>query len=75
MVSNPDALGSAGSPAAKRMRLYRLRKRCGLRCLTIELPDKIIAALIQRGLLTPQARDDPAAVTHALYVHLARTLE
>ena len=57
------------------MRLYRLRRRCGLRCLTIELPEKTIVALIRAGLLTPQARDDSAAVTQALYVHLARTLE
>lgn len=57
------------------MRLYRRRKRYRLRCLTIELPEKHIVALIRRGLLTQQARDDLDAVTQALYVHLARTLE
>lgn len=63
------------SAAADRMRLYRLRKRCRLRCLAIELPEKHIAALIRRGLLKQQARNDVDAVAQALYVHLARTLE
>jgi hypothetical protein len=57
------------------MRHYRLRKRYGLRCLTIELPEKHIIAMIRRGLLKRQGRDDPAALAQALYVHLARTLE
>ncbi len=63
------------SPAARRMRLYRIRKRFGLRCLTIELPEKHIVALTRKGLLKQQARNDPDAVIHALYVLLARTLE
>jgi hypothetical protein len=75
MVSNLGALVAEGSAAARRMRHYRLRKRYGLRCLTIELPEKHIAALARRGLLAQQARNDPEAVTQALYVHLARTLE
>jgi hypothetical protein len=57
------------------MRLYRLRKRYGLQCLTIELPERHVVALIRRGLLARQARHDPNALVQALYVHLARTLE
>jgi hypothetical protein len=75
MASDPDTLPPEGSGAAKRMRQYRLRKRYGLRHLAIEFPEKHIVALIRRGLLTQQARNDPDAVTQALYVHLARTLE
>ena len=52
-----------------------MRKRFGLHCLMIELPEKHIVALIRRGLLKQQARNDPDAVVHALYVLLARTLE
>ena len=73
MVSDPGA--SDGSPAAKRMRLYRLRQRYGLRCLTIELADKTVVALIRKGLLAARASHDREAVLQALYVHLARTLE
>ena len=75
MANNLDVPRPEGSSAAERMRLYRLRKRHGLRCLTIELPEKHIDALIRRGVLKQQARNDPEAVTQALYVHLARSLE
>ena len=75
MASDSNAHPPEGSAAAHRMRLYRLRKRCGLRCLTIELPEAKVAVLVRTGLLNSQARDDPAAITQALYVHLARTLE
>jgi hypothetical protein len=74
MASNPDAARPEGSSTAKRMHLYRLRKRYGLRYLNIELPEAKVAALVRMGLLSSQARNDPDAVTQALYVHLARTL-
>ncbi len=38
--------GDTTNSAAQRMRLYRMRKRFGLHCLTIELPEKHIVALI-----------------------------
>jgi len=75
MTSDSNAHPPEGSAAAQRMRLYRLRKRCHLRCLAIELPEKHIVALIRRGLLKQQARNDVDAVAQALYVHLARSLE
>ena len=74
MASDPD-MAQPESAAARRMRQYRIRKRFGLRSLTIELPEMKIDALIRRGLLKQQDRNNPDAVIHALYVHLARTLE
>jgi hypothetical protein len=63
------------SPAAERMRLYRERRRDGLRCLTIELRETEVDALIQRGLLSSETRNDPGAVVDALYGFLDRTLD
>jgi len=57
------------------MRLHRERRRLGLRCLMIELRETEIDALIRRGLLQPETRNDPGAVSNALYVFLERTLE
>jgi len=64
----------ARSPAAKRMRLHRERKRQGLRCLTIELRETEIDALIHEGLLQVDARNKIDVVREALYAHLDRTL-
>ena len=46
-----DATSPVPSPAAERMRRHRERQRDGLRCLTIELRETEIGALIQKGLL------------------------
>ena len=62
------------SPAAERMRLYRERRRSGLRCLTIELRETEIDALIRRGLLKSETRNVDAEIIRALYAHLDRTL-
>lgn len=67
----PKMSSSAG---AERMRLSRLRKRCGLRCLTVELSQQHIDGLIRHGLLKKQQSHDNDAVLQALYVHLARAL-
>jgi hypothetical protein len=64
----------ARSVAAERMRLHRERRRKGLRCLTIELRETEIEALIRRGLLKPETRNDPSAVSDALYAFLDDTL-
>jgi hypothetical protein len=45
-----------------------------MRCLTIELRETEIEALIRRGLLKSETRNDPSAVTKALYAHLDGTL-
>jgi len=52
------------------MRLHRARKLAGLRCLTLEVREAEIAALIRKGLLRP----DSMAVRNALYSLLDRHL-
>jgi hypothetical protein len=73
-VSPPTTEPAARSAAAERMRLHRERRRNGMRCLTIELRETEIEALIRRGLLKSETRNDPSAVTKALYAHLDGTL-
>ena len=58
------------SPAAERMRLHRERRRNGMRCLIIELRETEIDALIRKGLLKSETRNDPSAVSDALYAFL-----
>jgi hypothetical protein len=60
--------------AAERMRRHRQRRRDGLRCLMIELYETEVDALIQRGLLKAEMRNDSFAITEALYEHLKHTL-
>jgi len=62
------------SAAAERMRLHRERRRNGLRCLTIELRETEIEALIRIGFLRAEMRNDPSAVSKALYGYFDRTL-
>ena len=69
-----NATNATLSPAALRMRRHRERRRDGLRCLKIELRETEVEALIHKGLLNADARNDPGAVCEALYVHLDRTL-
>ena len=45
-----------------------------MRCLTIELRETEIDALIREGLLKPETRNDPSAVSDALYAFLDGTL-
>jgi hypothetical protein len=67
---------SAGrSPAAERMRRHRERRRDELRCVTLEIRDSEIGALIRKGMLKADARNDPDAIRDALYAHLDRTLD
>jgi hypothetical protein len=63
------------STAAERMRRHRERRRDGLRCLTIELRETEIDALIRKGMLKTDTRNDQDAVRDALYAHLDRTLD
>jgi hypothetical protein len=64
----------SNSPVAERARRYRARKRAGLRCLPIELRNAEIDALIAKGLLKPQQRDDDDEVREGLYAHLDASL-
>jgi hypothetical protein len=64
----------APSPAAERMRRYRQRRRDGLRCLIVELRETEIDALICKGLLKSEMRNDSTEIIYALYQHLDQTL-
>jgi hypothetical protein len=75
MTNPPTAAPATHSPAAERMRLHRERRRDGLRCLTIELRETEIDALIRKGMLKTDARNDRDAILNALYAHLEHTLD
>lgn len=62
------------SAAARRMRRHRVRRREGLRCLTIELREAQIDAFIRRKQLCPEDRANPDALRRALYQYLYRVL-
>jgi hypothetical protein len=64
----------ARSPAAERMRRHRRRRRNGMRCMTIELRETEIDALIRRGFLKPETRNDLSAVRESFYAYLERAL-
>ena len=74
--SDADEATPTPSPAALRMRRHRERRRDGLRCMTIELRETEIDALIRRGLLEEDTRNDLQAVKKkAFYYFLDRTLD
>ena len=62
------------SSVARRMRLHRARKLAGLRCLTLEVRETEIAALVRRGLLRADRHTDDNAVRDAFYALLDRSL-
>jgi hypothetical protein len=71
MTTNPP-IATPRSAAAERMRAHRQRRRDGLHCLTIELRETEIDALIGKKAV---ARNDADAIRDALYAHLERTLD
>jgi hypothetical protein len=62
------------TPAAARMRRYRKRRRDKFRCLTIELHETEIEALIRKGILAREMRNDTIAIIKALYAYFDRAL-
>jgi hypothetical protein len=62
------------SPAAERMRLHRERKKNGMRCFMIELRETEIDALIRKGFLKSDTRNDTKAIIDALYSYFDREL-
>jgi hypothetical protein len=60
--------------SARRMRLHRARRQNGLRCVTVELREREIKALVAKGLLPSASRGDSAAIRKALYAYLDATL-
>jgi hypothetical protein len=62
------------SPAAERMRNHRERRKAGMRCFTIELRETEIDALIRKGFLKADTRNDKQAIVDSLYGYLDREL-
>jgi hypothetical protein len=56
------------------MRLYRERRRQGLRCVLVEMQQSELDELIRRGLLNNEMRNDPDAIRGALYEFFDSTL-
>jgi hypothetical protein len=71
----PTVNSAARSSAAERMRRSRERRRDGTRCLWVELGATEIAALIRRGFLRADARNNKDAVLEALHAHLQQSLD
>ena len=67
--ATPAALpsGVRALTGAERMRRHRERRRKRMRCLTIELREREIEALIRRGRLNADHRANAHAVRQALY--------
>src|SRR5262249_26850798 len=57
-----DGAAPSLSLGAERVRRYRQRRRRGLLCVTIQVRQAEISALIQQALLEPSQRQHPAAV-------------
>jgi hypothetical protein len=70
-----DSEAAAISRAALRMRRHRERRRDGLRCVTIELRETEITALIRKSFLSENARNDLRAVKSAFYGFLDGALD
>ena len=75
MADIEDNTATTCSPAALRMRRHRERRRDGLRCMTIELRETEVTALIRKGFLNEEARNNRRAVVGAFYGFLDRTLD
>jgi hypothetical protein len=57
----------SSSPGAIRMERSRDRRRRHLRCVTIQVRDREIAAFIRSGYLLRERREDPKAIAHAVH--------
>jgi hypothetical protein len=69
-----DVEQTPGSTAAARMRLHRHRRRQRIRCVTIQLHESEVEALVRKGWLKAVTRNDPAALIEALHGHLGYSL-
>jgi hypothetical protein len=58
MSTTPTALGSSAS----RMKRHRERRRQGTRCVTVNVSQGELDALLVRGYLSEEERDDGAAI-------------
>jgi len=73
-VASPVEEERANSASARRMRLHRARRRRGLRCVTVALPEAQINGLIKRGWLPRAERADRTAIGNALLQYLSDNL-
>ena len=64
MTTNPSGAPSS----AERSRRHRQRRRLGTRCITVDVNESEIAALVAGGYLLEEARDDPVAIKAAIEV-------
>jgi hypothetical protein len=67
-------VGRSPSAAALRMRRHRDRRRHGLRCLTLQVHDREIDALVRKGLLAAETRNVVGEINAAFYKFLDQTL-
>jgi hypothetical protein len=81
-VTNDSQLGQSKGrdvptpfAAALRMRRHRKRRRKALRCMTIELRETEVIALVRKGFLKEDVRNDLRAVKSAFYSFLDRALD
>jgi hypothetical protein len=52
--------------SAERTRRHRKRKRQGTRCITVDVSESEIAAMVARGYLQGEERDDAAQIKKAI---------
>jgi hypothetical protein len=74
VAPTPPVTEPAFSTGAERMRRHRARRRQGVRCVTTELHDLEIDALIRKGWLKAETCNDLAALVEALHGHLGYSL-
>jgi hypothetical protein len=76
-MSEPSNGVTAPTPSASapRMRRHREWRRDGLRCVTIELRETEIDALVRKSFLQQDARNNRRALKTAFYGFLDRTLD
>jgi hypothetical protein len=67
-------LKASSRSAAERMRLYRMRRRNGLRSVQVLLHGTEIDSLISKGFLKPERRHNRTAVENAVGVFICSEL-
>jgi hypothetical protein len=71
---NPPAVGVRRKTSAPRMNLLRARRKRKLRCLTIEIREGEIDAMVRRQHLRSGDRTSARAIRDALYLFFDRPL-
>lgn len=75
MTSAEPSSSTTATPAAERQKRYRLRQRRNMRALQIDIRAAEIDALVRRGHLLEENRNDSAAIIEALYRFLNGALQ